>query len=78
MLVYSHSIVFLGTFINNSSLKTPLGSRDGLMPIGDTHNHLHHFGAFCQRNNHGELRFYMKMLCSSISLSQISGANGSL
>lgn len=32
MLVYPHNIVFLSTFVNNSSLVAPLDSRDGLMP----------------------------------------------
>lgn len=31
MLVYPHNIVFLGTFVNNSSLVASLDSQDGLM-----------------------------------------------
>jgi len=31
MLLYTHDIVFLGTFVNNSSLVTPLDSRDDRM-----------------------------------------------
>lgn len=32
MLVYPRNIMFLSTFVNNSSLVAPLDSRDGLMP----------------------------------------------
>lgn len=32
MHVYPHHIVFLGTFVNNSSLVAPPDSRDSLMP----------------------------------------------